>query len=135
MNPRLTIVCLSWRGTKLPAFSLKPRSWINRDLFEMVSGRNDITFAAHTTFSHNYFLRGTNEVAIRKRFTAAVRNFYEQHSGLSTEVTGNSLLYYREAASLKPDDIQPFVTEVFQLLKLLRRANDKGAHDAESHSP
>lgn len=123
-NPRLTVVCLSWRGTKLPAFSLKPRIWINRDLFEMVSGRNDITFAAHATFTHNYFLRGTNEVAIRKRFTAAVRNFYEQHPGLSTEVTGNSLLYYRETASLKPDDIQTFVTEAIELLALLRRAKE-----------
>lgn len=123
-NPRLTIVRLSWRGPKLTNFMLKPRSWINRDLFEMVSGRNDITFASHTTFSHNYFLRGTNEVAIRKRFTAAVRNFYEQHPGLSTEVTGNSLLYYRETASLKPDDIQPFVTEAIELLALLRRAKE-----------
>ena len=123
-NPRLTIVWLSWRGAKLPAFSLKPRSWINLDLFEMVSGRSDITFASHATFSENYLLRGEKEVAIRKRFTAAVRNFYEQHSGLSTEVTGNSLLYYRESASLKPDDIQPFVTEAFQLLALLRQAKE-----------
>lgn len=123
-NPHLTIVWLSWRGAKLPAFSLKPRSWINLDLFEMVSGRSDITFASHATFSENYLLRGEKEVAIRKRFTAAVRNFYEQHSGLSTEVTGNSLLYYRESASLKPDDIQPFVTEAFQLLALLRQAKE-----------
>jgi hypothetical protein len=57
-NPRLTIVRLSWRGPKLPNFMLKPRSWINRDLFEMVSGRSDITFASHTTFTEHYFLRG-----------------------------------------------------------------------------
>lgn len=122
-STRQTIVRLSWRGAKLPAFTLGPRSWQTRDLFELVSGRDDITFASHATFSENYFLRGAKEGAIRKLFTSVVRSFYEQHPGLGTEVSGSNLLYYRAAVSINPDEIQPFLTEAFQLLALLRRAN------------
>ena len=123
---RQTIVRLSWRGIKLPTFTLGPRNWQTKDLFELVSGRDDITFASHATFSHNYFLRGAKEVAIRKLFTGVVRSFYEQHPGLGTEVTGSSLLFYRSCVRVAPDDIQPFLNEAFQLLALLRPANHEG---------
>ncbi len=124
-TPRHTVVRLHWRGTTLPGFTIGPRNWITRDLFESLAGRDDIHFASDSTFSSNYFLRGSNAKAIRRLFTGFVRNFYEEHLGLTTEVSGNRLHYYRAFVRVAPDDIQAFLNEALQLLALLQPANDK----------
>lgn len=65
--------------------------------------------------------------AIRELFTEDVLNFYEQHPGLSTEVSGNRLLYFRVKVRVEPDDIQSLLNEALQLLRLFQPANDEGS--------
>ncbi len=122
-RPRQTVVRLSWRGAKLPDFSIGPRNWITKDLFESLAGRDDIHFASDSTFSDNYFLRGSNESNIRRLFTGLVRTFYAEHHGLTTEVSGNKLHYYRSCVRVPPDEVQSFLNEALELMVLLKPAN------------
>ncbi|RLT03618.1 MAG: hypothetical protein DWI21_15495 [Planctomycetota bacterium] len=122
-----TVVWLHWRGANLPDFAIGPGSWLGQDLFDLLTGRNDFHFESHPTFSKNHQIRGGNVSAIRELFTEDVLNFYEQHSGLGTEVSGNRLLYYRVKVRVEPDDIQPFLNEALQLLALFQPANHEGS--------
>jgi hypothetical protein len=111
-----SVVCFRFEGTELPSFSLRPEniwhkigSWL---------GYQDIDFDSHPVFSSNYLLRGGDEDAIRMLFTDPVLEFYEQNPGLSTEGSGNILLFYRHSVRVGPQGIRPFMEEGLKVLSL-----------------
>ena len=113
-----SVICFRFDGPPLPAFSLRPEniwhkigSWF---------GYKDINFESHPAFSKAYLLRGGDENAIRALFTDALLDFYEQKPGLSTEGSGNTLLYYQHAVRLEPQAIRGFMEDGFKALGLYR---------------
>lgn len=114
-----TVIWLQRRGTKRTNFVLRPEvHWIAR-LGSFFVEYQDINFESHPTFSREYLLRGTDESEIRELFTDNVLNFYEQNLGLSTEGSGNKLLYYYAGGRFEPEEIRSFLKEAIQLLSLL----------------
>lgn len=99
-----TVVWLHWRGANLPDFAIGPGSWLGQNLLDLLTGRNDFHFESHPAFSKNHQIRSGNVSAVRELFTEDVLNFYEQHPELSTEVSGNRLLYFRVKVRFEPDD-------------------------------
>lgn len=117
-----TVIWLQRRGTKRTDFVLRPEvHWLGR-LESFFVEYQDINFDSHPTFSREYLLRGTDEAAIRELFTDNVLTFYERNLGLSTEGSGNKLLYYYGGGSFEPDEIQSFLNEALQLLSVLEPA-------------
>jgi hypothetical protein len=113
-----SVICFRFDGPPLPASSLRPEniwhkigSWF---------GYRDINFESHPAFSKIYLLRGEDENAIRALFTQALLDFYEQKPGLSTEGSGNTLLYYQHAVRLEPQAIRGFMEDGFKALGLYR---------------
>jgi hypothetical protein len=102
----------------LPTFSLRPET-----IWHKIGGwfgHQDIDFESHPGFSRLYLLRGRDEEAIRRLFTAEVLAFYEGQSGLSTEGAGNRLVVYRHAKRIAPADTRSFLEEGFGVLGVFR---------------
>lgn len=115
---RSTVVCLRFDGGGLPGFWLRPAgAW---DKMKSWFGRAAIIFDMHPQFSRSFVLRGESEPAIRKIFTPAVLEFYEQHPGLSTEALDRTLLFYRTGKRTRPADIGQFLAETFEAQSLFR---------------
>ena len=115
-----SVVWQQRRRAGFPEFFIRPTTWHDRDVIEWVSGRDDINFQSHPTFSRAYLLSGDAEHAIRELFTDDVLAFYEQHGGRSTESAGNNLIYYRDGVSVGPARIQSLLQESLQLLSLFQ---------------
>ena len=119
-----TVIWLQRRGIRRTEFALCPEgfwstagSWL---------GHGDINFESHPTFSRIYLLRGDDESAIRELFNDDVLEFYENCSGLTTEGSGNKLLFYRAGVRVDPDEIQPFLNDALRLLSLLEPIRNEG---------
>jgi hypothetical protein len=111
-----TVICFRFDGPALPDFSLRPENvWHKIGAW---FGYQDIDFESHPAFSSKYLLRGSNEEAVRRLFTAEVLEFYESTPGLSTEGAGNTLLYYRHSVREKPEALRSFMEDGFKVLSL-----------------
>lgn len=115
---RQSVIGFRFEGRELPNFSLRPENVWHR--MGTWLGQQDIDFDSHPTFSRSYLLRGSDEPAIRELFAPAVLDFYEEKTGLSTEGAGHTLLYYRHAKKIGPDDVRSFMEDGFAVLSLYR---------------
>ena len=116
---RQTVVCFEV-PSRLPSFSLQPeRLW--HKIGEWL-GRKDINFDSHPDFSKKYLLRGSDEIAIRRLFSARALEFFEGHPGVCVEGDANMLILYRGSTQVKPEAIQPFIDEGFAVLGAFRDA-------------
>ena len=113
-----TVIAFQFDGPALPTFSLRPENIGHR--ISAWFGYQDINFDSHRNFSRKYLLRGSDENAIRALFTANVLDFYEDKHGLSTEGSGNTLLFYRHAKKVRPEAIRTLMEEGFGILSLFR---------------
>jgi hypothetical protein len=114
-----SVICLFLESAHLPTFCLRPEG-----VWHKVGGwlgYQDIDFEDYPLFSKNYLLRGDDEESIRNLFTYSVVAFYERETRLSTEGSGNKLLFYRHAVRVKPDEISPFLEKGLEVLALLHR--------------
>lgn len=112
-----SVIYFQFDQPRLPVFLLLPSNKLISGMISW-SGYKDIRFDGYPIFSMNYLLCGDNENAIRMLFTDAVLKFYERKPGLSTETSGNTLLYYRHGQRVDPQDIRSFMEEGFKLLSL-----------------
>ena len=119
---RHSVACFQLDGTSLPAFSLRPEG-----IFAKIGGMfgyQDIDFTHNPTFSKQYLLRGQDESAIRALFRDDVLDFYAAQPGLSTEVNGNYLVFYRHASRVEPSTIRSFIEEGLRVLEFFQPAHD-----------
>lgn len=116
---RQTVVLLTSAVLDLPAFSLKPQNVFHS--IGKVFGYKDIDFDTHAIFSDKYFLRGSDEAAIRELFSPEVLEYYEARPGLSTEASGNRLIFFRASKQVKPENLPAFLKDGFHVYTLLRR--------------
>ena len=113
-----TVIAFRFAGEALPTFSLRPQNFGHR--ISKLFGYQNIDFETHTGFSRRYLLRGDQEQAIRDLFTTEVLDFYEGKPGLSTEGSGNLLLFYRHSKKVRPEQIRTLMEEGFGVLSLFR---------------
>ena len=115
---RSTVACPRFDGPPLPGFSLRPEgTW---DKISGWFGGADIDFDTHPKFSRAFLLRGQDEPAIRLIFTPNVLNYYEQRTGVSTEGSDLTLLFYRHGKRVPPDGVSQFLADAFEALSLFR---------------
>jgi hypothetical protein len=115
-----SVVCFRFEGPELPNFSLRPKNVWHKIGFWF--GYPHIDFDSHPVFSSNYLLRGDDENAIRMLFADPILEFYEQNPGLSTEGSGNMLLFYRHSVRIGPQRIRAFMEEGLKALSLYHSA-------------
>jgi hypothetical protein len=99
-----------------PAFEMYPK-----DIFQKVLGalgKKGIDFPSRSGFSDAYVLKAEDENAVRKAFSDTVLSYFGNHKGLTVEVKGGRLLYYRNGRLIRPDDIHAFLQEGLEILRL-----------------
>ena len=97
----------------LPDFNLRPEN-----VFHKIGGAfgyKDIDFETHPIFSKSYLLRGDNEAAIRGLFNNELLNFIQSQKKISIEGSGNQLIFYRHKNRVKPEEVESFMEEGFQV--------------------
>jgi hypothetical protein len=113
-----TVLVFESDKLQLPRFMLRPEN-----LFDKIGsafGYKDINFDTAPVFSKKYLLRGENEAAVRNTFNAGILQYYEQHTGLSTEDDGKKLIFYRTSKVVPPDKIQAFLQEGYDAFELFK---------------
>jgi len=101
----------------LPHFKLNPENIFHKigDAF----GYKDIDFDEQPAFSKKYFLKGQDERAIRKVFNTLVINWCMEHSGITIECNGNSLVIYHKSKRVSVKEMQSFFNDAKMLFKML----------------
>ena len=105
-----------------PNFCLQPESALFRmaeGLLNRLTGSVDIDFPTHPDFSDNYFLKGSNEDAVREFFTPRVLEYFQAHHGLSVEVFNGTLVFFRLGELVKPDDIKTLIDNAMEVHQVL----------------
>ena len=105
-----------------PNFCLQPESALFRmaeGLLNRLTGSVDIDFPTHPDFSDNYFLKGSEEDAVRNFFTPRVLEYFQANHGLSVEVFNGTLVFFRLGELVKPDDIQALIDNAVEVHQVL----------------
>ena len=105
-----------------PNFCLQPESALFRmaeGLLNRLTGSVDIDFPTHPDFSDNYFLKGSNEDAVREFFTPRVLEYFQANHGLSVEVFNGTLVFFRLGELVKPDDIKALIDNAMEVHQVL----------------
>ena len=105
-----------------PNFCLQPESALFRmaeGLLNRLTGSVDIDFPTHPDFSDNYFLKGSDEDAVRKFFTPRVLEYFQANHGLSVEVFNGTLVFFRLGELVKPDDIKALIDNAMEVHQVL----------------
>ena len=97
----------------LPDFSLRPENVFHK--IGSAFGDKDIDFETHPIFSKSYLLRGDNEAAIRGLFNNKLLNFIQSQQKISIEGSGDQLIFYRNKNRVKPEEVESFMEEGFQV--------------------
>jgi hypothetical protein len=123
-----TVVCFRLGRANLPAFSLKPQTFLHKA--GQWFGYQDINFESHPKFSGKYLLRGADEAAIRELFTDDVLSWYEgAGNNLCTEGSRDLLLFHRQGKRIDPKDVRGLLEDGFAVLGLFQPAPDTpGGH-------
>lgn len=112
---RQTVVCFQSPELTLPQFELKPQSFLHG--ISKLFGYQDIDFPSHPKFSRSFLLRGTDEPAVRKLFTAALLSFCESRPQIHIEGQGQRLVFYRAAKRVKPEQFRELMAEGFAVYR------------------
>ena len=104
----------------LPDFSLRPEN-----VFHKIGGSfgyKDIDFETHPIFSKSYLLRGENEAVIRGLFNNELLNFIQSQQKICIEGSGDQIIFYRHKSRVKPEEVESFMEEGFQVFDQFLRS-------------
>ena len=105
-----------------PNFCLQPECALFRmaeGLLNRLTGSVDIDLPTHPEFSDNYFLKGSDEDAVRNFFTPRVLEYFQTNHGLSVEVFNGTLVFFRLGELVKPDDIKTLIDNAMEVHQVL----------------
>jgi len=105
-----------------PNFCLQPECALFRmaeGLLNRLTGPVDIDFPTHPDFSDNYFLKSSDEDAVRNFFTPRVLEYFQAHHGLSVEVFNGTLVFFRLGELVKPDDTKALIDNAMEVHQVL----------------
>ena len=111
-----TVAILQGDQIDLPFFTMYPANVIYKMLRTL--GKQSIAFPSHPEFSDTYVLRGDDENAVRKSFHDQAVSYLINHKELSIEGRGNRLLYFRFGKSIKPGELNSFLSEGIAVFRL-----------------
>jgi hypothetical protein len=115
-----TVAAFQMDRPSLPPFSLRPKSvW---DKIGAWMGYKDINFPQAPVFSKNYFLNGSDEMALRNLFTDQILAFFEANQGLSVETARDWLLVYRFNDRVEPWAIHMLLEDGLRVVDQLHPA-------------
>lgn len=114
-----SVVYFEPRHLNLPSFSLRPENFLHKMIAAF--GYQDIDFGNRPTFSSQYLLRGSDELAIRNTFSDALLGFYETNPGTCTDGGGNQLFIFRQGFRTPPHEAQSFLDRASQLQNIFPR--------------
>ena len=109
MSTRHRVACFITPNLHLPYFRLQRKTGAQR--LENLFGVDNVSFPDNPLFSKNYFVRGSDEAAIREVFTPDILSFFEKNTGLRVEGSEDTLLFYRSQAIVKAKDLPSFYQE------------------------
>ena len=104
----------------LPDFSLRPENVFHK--IGSAFGDKDIDFETHPIFSKSYLLRGENEAAIRGLFNNELLNFIQSQQKICIEGSGDQIIFYRHKSRVKPEEVEGFMEEGFQVFDQFLRS-------------
>jgi len=110
------LVCEAER-LDLPQFRIEPEGLFDRVGAAM--GAQDIDFTDHPAFSKAFVLQGSDEAQVRALFTPEKLDYFAGHKGICVEGHGRRLILYRYGKRVAPKEIQSFVEQGRELLRLL----------------
>lgn len=116
-----TVACVDVAASGLPKFMLGSE-WRIFHLIGDVFGFRDIDFVDSPAFSRQYLLKGQDEDAIRRLFTAETRYFFEQKKNaitLNIESDSQRIIVFYSAKLIAPQDIKGFLDEVEEIIRVL----------------
>ncbi|MEL7498046.1 MAG: hypothetical protein AAFN77_10575 [Planctomycetota bacterium] len=108
-----TIVSLSSSNFHAPDLYLRPEGFF--DKIGSAIGFQDIDFESHPEFSRLFVLKGSNEMAIRQFMKPAVLELLETKQGICLEADGNTMFFYKNRTSAKPDQIKDLLAEAYEI--------------------
>lgn len=112
----ITALMISEAEVHLPDFALEPENLWSK-FSEGVQGR-DIDFSDNPVFSKRYYLRGSDEKAIKEFFNEPVINFFESHKGVHVESHRNKVLIYLQRETLNTEGISELISFADELVQL-----------------
>ncbi len=113
-----TVIAFMGPSLALPQFELKPEN-----LFHKIGGMlgmKDINFDTHPKFSKMFYLRGSDEEAIRRVFRPEVLSLFEQRPGLYVQAAGEKVVYFRAGKRVSAEEYRQLLAEAFELYGLWR---------------
>ncbi|MEK7667711.1 MAG: hypothetical protein AAB409_03595 [Gemmatimonadota bacterium] len=113
----LTVVLLPGGGAGLPDFVLAPENVLQK--LGEVFGCEDIDFLTHSEFSERYHLRGADEAAIRRAFSAEALETIGRECGWHVEVANGHLAAYRGTKRLSPKKVPDLVDGTLRIVEML----------------
>jgi carbonic anhydrase len=112
---RQTVFYATGDELTLPSFSVRPEHFFHR--VAGVLGYQDIDLDDKPEFSRLFLLRGEDEVAVRDTFSGIVAEFFERHPRVCAAGMGRELLFWRPGRLAKPYELEPLVTDGFELTR------------------
>lgn len=117
----ITLVTVTETNFGIPDFALEPEG-IWTKLSEFTVGK-DIDFHEHADFSNKYYLRGTDERAVRAFFNADVIGFFENHHEMCMESSRNKLIVYKKRELLTMDEIAEVLSFVEEFIRVVEMSS------------
>jgi len=107
-----------------PGFTLQPTGMMTK-LLSAGTGMQGLRFPGQPEFESRYFVLATDVNGTRELLNAQVLAWLLAHPGLHVDAAGHSVLVYRERRTLRPDELEGFVSEAAELFRLLARVEVK----------
>ena len=109
---RQSIMVMKLKRT-LPDLVMAPEGFFSK--VGQVFGAADVDFLTHPEFSKRFVLKGDDEETIRELFTFDLLEYFEQRLGMTLEVFQDELVFYRSNKRCKPEALESFLMEGFEV--------------------
>ncbi|MBM3178142.1 MAG: SulP family inorganic anion transporter [Bacteroidetes bacterium] len=100
----VTVLELTELDVQVPDFSLEPESLWSK--FSELTFGKDVDFGDQPGFSKKYYLRGQDELAVRKFFNSELRDFLENREEVHLECHRNRILLYKRREALAISELR-----------------------------
>ncbi|MFZ9980868.1 MAG: SulP family inorganic anion transporter [Cyclobacteriaceae bacterium] len=112
----MTVIEVTETDVTMPDFSLEPESLWSK--FSELTFGNDIDFKINPAFSKKYYLRGSDEVAVRSFFKPALLDFFENRGSMHLEVIKGRILLFLDFRQLSVAEINSLILFINEFIQV-----------------
>lgn len=113
-----TVLFILGQRLELPIFRLRPETWLDR--IGRYFGWEDIDFEHHPEFSHQYFLRGEDEILVRHLFDERTLHYFTLHDGWHLEGIGFFMILYKKSKLLTIPEVKQLYQVGMELFNIFK---------------